>query len=134
VYTNDPNRAQFSIGVKAIVQTIFSTSPQERFTIFTLVGKPASQALTLTNTLPDPIKITRISHNLGETVEVKLKPVAAGRSYQLILHTDAIIYLRRAGYVRLGLSGAPVKEALIKAFVIVRNPKKINQELPPREE
>jgi len=134
VYTNDPDRAKFSIGIKAVVQVIFSGSPKERFIIFTTVGKPAGQTITLTNTLSEPIKIIRISHNLGDAVQVKIRPVISGRSYQVTVHTEAAEVLKKAGYVRLTLSGAPAPEYLINAYVFVRKTKKIFREPSSKKE
>ncbi|MBW1709886.1 MAG: hypothetical protein JRG97_05700 [Deltaproteobacteria bacterium] len=97
------------------------------------MGKPVGKAITLTNSLSDPIKINRVSHNLGEEVKVKLEAVTPGRTYKVTVQTLAGKAFRKVGRIRLGLKGAPVKEFIMKAYVIVREPKRVIKKPIPKK-
>lgn len=117
VVTNDPDRAQFSIGLEATVIPVFSVGPQNRFHVITPLGQPAGQTVNLTSNISDPVEIGKVIHNLGNAAEFKIEPIQPGRVYSLTMTATAREAGKRGGFVHLELKGAPVASLDLSALV-----------------
>ncbi len=123
VKTNDPQRAEFHITVRGEVRPVFQLTPQAQLILTTPLGRPASQTLTLTNTLPEPVEIVGFEDNVGHGVEIKLDMVEKGRSYKLTMSTQAKEEALITRFLNLSLKNGPVPGIRVPIHVKVWIPK-----------
>ncbi|MBW1713932.1 MAG: DUF1573 domain-containing protein [Deltaproteobacteria bacterium] len=124
VETNDPHNTRLRLYLEAQVTPVFSVKPWRRVYISTPQGKAAVQTLTLTNVLDRPVEITGLYHDLRGLMEAQLVTVDKGWKYELVVKAGAEIRTRQSGWVHLGLSGLPVKDYRIRAYIDVWRPRK----------
>ena len=135
VETNDPNNAKFDLILRVDVNPIFTIKPWPRVALSTSQGTPAKQILTLTNRLEQEVELTSLDLGLLKGfVEAELKTVEKGRAYELVVETKADVALVKYGFLKLSMTGVPVKELGIFATVNVWKPaKEKSQTIVPKE-
>lgn len=120
VETNDPKKARFDLIMRVDVSPIFQIKPWARVALSTSLGKPAKQILTLTNRLEKPVELTGLDLGiLKGFIEAELITVEKGRAYELVVKTKAEVPLTKNGYLKLTMSGVPVKELGVFTTVVV---------------
>ncbi len=131
VETNDPNKARFDLILRVDVNPIFNIKPWARVAISTSQGKPAKQVLTLTNRLEQAVDLTGLELCLLKGfVQAELITVEKGRAYELVVQTQADVPLIKNGFLKLAMTGVPVKELGIFATVNVWKPAKKKSQAP----
>ena len=135
VQTNDPAKSRFDVVLRVDVKPIFLIKPWARVALSTSVGKPTKQVLTLTNQLEQPVELTDLDiGKLQGFISAQLVTVEKGRAYELVVQTDAAVPLTRHGYVKMNMSGVPVKElGIFTTLVVWKPPENIPKMVIPKK-
>ncbi len=123
VQTNDPERAKFDIILRVDVKPVFLIKPWARVALSTSQGKPSKQVLTLTNQMEQEVELTGLDlGTLKGFIDAELITVEKGRAYELVVRTDAAVPLTKHGFLKMVMSGVPVKELDIFTTLVVWKP------------
>jgi hypothetical protein len=125
IKTNDPDRPDVTVDIKATVKTLVDVQPQEQIRIVVNKGAKATEELFL---VPDPsVKLLSpvVDSNL---ISAKLTPEKNGRHRLTVDVTKSDVIGTHATEIRIPVEG-PIKEVAVPVVINIRGPLEVTPRL-----
>jgi len=89
ILTNDPHKGMASITLSATVKEYIQVSPSYHIALNGFSGDKVKAAVTISATTDDPLELTKVTSDVDELIQYKLKTIKKGKEYSLEINSGA---------------------------------------------
>ena len=120
VWSDDPSQMSIALYLKGEVRPHVGLDPGGYLSLWGTMGKTIKAHVDITDNHPEPMKITRVKHDLGAHVKWNLTPIRPGYVYRLTIIDQSESPGEYSGHFRLETDLPQKREVTIIVNGMVR--------------
>ena len=101
IKSNDPKNPKLRIKLKGEVKKYISVKPSNRLYLTGYEGDIISKSLKIINHQESQLKLTNIESTMDDKIEYDLKPIVAGKEFELMVKTNKELKGRSSGKIKI---------------------------------